>query len=104
MDEVCEAFLEAAPGWLAELASAWSAGNRNTAARMAHTLKSSASTFGGPVVADPFHQLENRLREAQVPAAEVQPLVTAAQSRARELLMDVRQHRSRRPRPDRVGV
>jgi HPt (histidine-containing phosphotransfer) domain-containing protein len=84
--ELIDTFLEEAPGMIAEMQQALSAGDVDRFRRAAHSLKSNANTFGAMGLAEKARELEYMARENELGVGDrLQVLKETYESAAQEL-------------------
>ena len=84
--ELIDTFLEEAPGMIAEMEQALSAGDADKFRRAAHSLKSNASTFGAMELAERARELEYLARENNLDIGDrLQVLEEIYENAAKEL-------------------
>ena len=96
LEELIDLFIETAPTMLADIRTAFNAGNAAAMGKAAHTLKGSAANFGAQQVVELSYELENmgeqnRLADADRLIEQLSDLleeVTRAMEVAKENLPD----------------
>ena len=94
MRELIDVFLKDSPKQLSALREAVENGDAETARRCAHTLKSTAATFGADELAKLCEQLETTTSADRL--ADVAPLVTAADTEFAQVSLELEQIRTGR--------